>query len=86
MLILGVFTAVLGPTCRTLVTVASIWAGTGCRPPIGVWSAMAAGLVSMLRRLVPVPVPEYTIGQLCLSVLDTERQVKKAWVLFWSLV
>jgi hypothetical protein len=57
MLTLGVFIAVLGPTCRMLVTVASIWASTGCRPPVGVWSAMAAGLVSMLRRLDPVACP-----------------------------
>lgn len=33
-----------------------------------------------------MPFPEYTTGQLCLGVLDTERQGKKAWVLPWSLV
>lgn len=48
---------------------------------------MAAGLVLMLgRQAGPNAHPEYTIGQLCLGVLNTERQVKKAWVLLWSLV
>lgn len=54
---------------------------------VGVWAAMEAGLASLLRRQAgPKVHPRIHYRAAVLGVLDTERQVKEARVLLWSLV